>query len=102
MDDKAAINERIRARIAARRAAVEQARAIVHTADNLELVVKTEVGRRMSEHLAEVQDNIRATIDAVEKRGAKVSRMLVLRALVGISNRLSVLSAAYQSGALPK
>ena len=101
MDDKAAINERIRAKIAQRRAAAEQARAIVSTAENLEYVVKAEVGRRMSEHLHEVQDNIRATINAVEKR-ERLSRTLVLRALVGISNRLAILSEAYQSGALPK
>lgn len=92
----------VQAQIAARQAAQERARHIIETAENLEVVVKSEVSRRMSEHLAEVQDNIRATIEAVEKRDAKISRMLVLRALVGISNRLSILSAAYQSGALPK
>lgn len=91
----------VQMQIAARQAAQERARHIIETAENLEFVVKSEVGRRMSEHLHEIAGAVDTAIAVIEKR-KRVSRVLVIRALNGLRNRFAAFSQAYQSGALPK
>ena len=64
----------------------ERARAILDSAENIESIVKQEVGRLMAEHL-------NTTLDLLHK---------VARAVNDAENHITALSVGYSRGSLPK
>lgn len=64
----------------------ERARQILDSAENIEEIVKQEVGRLMAEHL-------RSTLDLLHK---------ISRAVNDAENHITALSAGYAAGSLPK
>ena len=91
----------VQAQIVARSNAQERARNIVETAENLAIIVKSEIGRGMSERIVEIDEHLAETLYVVENR-QRVSKTFTIRVLTGLRNKLAILSAAYKSGALPK
>jgi hypothetical protein len=94
--------EQVADRIAAREAAKLRARAIIESAEDLEAVVKHEVGRIVSEEIRMVQDVLHEGKLAIEAAPEKNPRLIVIKWLDKMSNRLSVISAGYAAGSLPK
>ena len=93
----------VRAKMIVRRDAQELAKRIVEECgDGLRGVVRMEAGRLIREHLNETLDSIHEAQRLIEANPRKNPRNFIIKTLGGISNKLTILSAAYASGALPK
>jgi hypothetical protein len=96
------VKEAIKAKIEARKLAQENARLMIETAENMQGVVHMEVGRVMTEELGQALSTIHEAQRLIEANPRKNPRRFIINTLVKIENRLSGLSAAYASGALPR
>ena len=94
--------ETVREKIGARELAQESARQILETAENMQGVVRMEIGRVMSQELGDALNAIHEAQRMIEAYPRKNPRQFVIKTLGKVSNRLTILSAAYASGALPK
>ena len=94
--------EQIANRLAAQETAKLRARAIIESAEDLEAIVIQEVGRIVSEQIQMVQDVLHEGKIAIEACPEKNPRLTVIKWLDKMSNRLSVISAGYAAGSLPK
>ena len=94
--------ETVREKIGARELAQESARQIIETAENMQGVVRMEIGRVMSQELGDALNTIHEAQRLIEAYPRKNPRQFVINTLTKVSNKLSVLSAAYANGTLPK
>jgi hypothetical protein len=94
--------EQVQAKIDAQAAAKLRAQAIVEVSEDLEAVVKSETGRVITEELTRILDIIHAMKQAIEAAPEKNPRAMILKLLGGMHNRLSIVSAGYAAGSLPK
>jgi predicted methyltransferase MtxX (methanogen marker protein 4) len=94
--------EKVAAAIEAKEQAKLRAQAIVEVSEDLEAVVKSETGRVISEELTNILDIIHAMKQAIEASPEKNPRAMILKLLGGMHNRLSIISAGYAAGSLPK
>jgi hypothetical protein len=94
--------EQIQDKLAAQEAAKLRAKAIVEVSADLEVVVKTEVGRVVVEEITKILDLLHKAARAIEAAPEKNPRVFIVKLLGKISNRLSVISAGYAAGSLPK
>jgi hypothetical protein len=94
--------EQVQTKIADREAAKLRAKAIVEVSEDLEAVVKSETGRVIAEELTRIIDVIHAVKQAIDASPEKNPRAMILKLLGGMHNRLSIISAGYAAGSLPK
>ena len=92
----------IRAKIAAKDASQARAKAIVEVSEDLEDAVKREVGRVVSEEMGKALDALVEAQQAIAEHPDKNPRVAILKWLNKLHNKLTLIRAAYGSGALPK
>jgi hypothetical protein len=94
--------EEVQNKIADREKAKLRAQAIVEVSEDLEAAVKTETARVIVEEVAKIVDLLHGMKNAIEASPEKNPRVLIIKLLGKMENRLSIISAGYAAGSLPK
>lgn len=94
--------EQVQDKLAAQEAAKLRAKAIVEVSEDLEAVVKMEAARVIVEEIKRLLDILHEAKRVIEEAPGKNPRVLIVKLLGKMANRLSVISAAYAAGSLPR
>ena len=94
--------EGVQAKIDAQEAAKLRAKAIVEISEDLKAEVQTRAGCVIVEEIAKILDLLHEAVRLIEAAPEKNPRLLIIKLLGKMENRLSVISAGYAAGSLPK
>jgi hypothetical protein len=94
--------EQVQAKIAEKERAKILAKEIVEISADLKAMVDTQAAGVIVEEFNRIIDIIHAVKQAIEASPEKNPRAMILKLLGGMHNRLSIISAGYAAGSLPK